>query len=375
MSIKPLILDRYIFKEFVIAFLAVMAFCALIILVASIFDRFSEILSYGAPPRVIVGYFLTSLPGELMQVVPIAAMLAVLFSIGSLARTNEVLAMMTSGVHGLRLAAPIIFGGIIIVAGAFVMNEYVVPPLERSKKIYDLQMEDKDIRKITMNANVFARGKDQWFYLARLYSNKEKTLLRPTIVHLNDSHTGIRERVDAESAIFETNNPDSNDSTWLVANPREWKFDASGNMTTFTENMTTMSMSLEQDLPTILRQQMAPDEMNFNQLKERIQILSERNQPVHALQTDLLHKIMFPLGILVIMLIGFSYGARTRPGTAMSVIGYGITWAVVYYVTNAIAQALGHAGTFSPAMATIAPIVVFFIIAIHYMRKSYLWHS
>src|SRR4051812_4885433 len=124
MNLRPLILDRYLFREFVLAFVAVMSFCTLLLLVASIFDRFSEILEFGAPMSTVVMYFLTSLPGQLMHVIPIAAMLAVLFSIGSLARTNEVLAMLTSGVHGLRLSLPIIFGGIIIVVGTFCLNEY-----------------------------------------------------------------------------------------------------------------------------------------------------------------------------------------------------------------------------------------------------------
>src|SRR5688500_14081107 len=111
----PGILDRYILREFLLSFAAVMAFCTLLMLVGTIFSKFTDILAHEVPWSTVFMYFLTSLPGRVMFVVPIAAMLAVLFSVGGLARTNEVLAMLTSGVHGLRLSVPVMFCGALIV--------------------------------------------------------------------------------------------------------------------------------------------------------------------------------------------------------------------------------------------------------------------
>jgi lipopolysaccharide export LptBFGC system permease protein LptF len=115
--------------------------------------------------------------------------------------------------------------------------------------------------------------------------------------------------------------------------------------------------------------------MNFNQLQERIRILSARNQPIASLQTDLLRKVTFPVGILVIMVIGFAYAVRARAGTAMTIFGYGIAWAVAYYLVNAIMQALGHSGRISPLSATLLPTIAFLFMAAVYLRKSYRWHA
>ena len=375
MNLRPIILDRYLFREFALAFLAVLGFCALLLLVASIFDRFSEILEYGAPMGTVITYFASALPGQLMHVIPIASMLAVLLSIGSLARTNEILAMLTSGVHGLRLAMPIIFGGIIIVVGTFLLNEFVVPKTERTRKIYELKLEDKDIRQVTMNANVFARGKTDWFYLARVYGNQKKTMVRPTIVNLTPDHATVKMRIEADEAVFQNDRPTDNASMWEFTNARTWHFDNSGNMTTYTAETGKTIVALEPDLPTILAQQLKPDEMNYPQLKERIRILSERSQPTADLETDLLRKLTFPIGILIIMLIGFGFAVKSRAGTAMAIIGYGISWAVGYYVINAILQALGRAGTVSPSFATIAPTILFAFAALWLMRRSYQWHA
>jgi lipopolysaccharide export LptBFGC system permease protein LptF len=156
--------------------------------------------------------------------------------------------------------------------------------------------------------------------------------------------------------------------------PRVWKLNGT-EITSFTETNTTVTMALEEDLAKILGQRAKPEEMNFNQLEERIQILEARDQPTAALKTDLLHKITFPVGILVIMVLGFAYAVRARAGTAMAIFGYGIAWAVAYYLVNAIMQALGHSGRISPLSATLLPTIGFLITAGIYLRKSYRWHA
>lgn len=374
MNFRPIILDRYLLREFLLAFVAVMAFCALLLLVASIFDRFSDILEYGASAKTVAIYFLSSLPGKLMQVVPIAAMLAVLFSIGSLARTNEILAMLTSGVHALRLSVPILVAGVFIVIGAFLMNEYIVPPLERLSKVYETRLEQRDMRRITMNTNVFARGREGWIYIARAYSNPDREMYRPMLLHLSPDHKHVTLRVEADTATWKGTTED-NRTLWAFENPHTWTFDSEGRVTTYSATAGVETLTLEPNLQALLAQQLKPEEMNFQQLRDHIELLSARQQPTQALETSLLRKVTFPFGILIIMMIGFAFGVKSRAGTAMAIIGYGIGWAAGYYVLNAFLQALGSAGTVDPVVATVGPLVIFGVVAFWLMRRSYQWHA
>src|ERR1043166_8384879 len=134
---RVLILDRYIFRELAMSFIAVMAFCTLLILVVGIFTKFQDIMKNDVPLDKAFWYFVFSTPYQVMQIVPIAAMLGVLFSIGNPARNNEMLALMTNGVHGLRIAAPVIFGGLVVFVWAVFMNEIVVPPAEQQARYLD----------------------------------------------------------------------------------------------------------------------------------------------------------------------------------------------------------------------------------------------
>ena len=375
MRLYPTILDRYIVREFILSFVAVMGFCTLLLLVASIFEKFQDILENSASINIIIRYFLTSLPGRMMYVVPIGSTLAVLFSIGALARTNEILAMLTSGVHGLRIGLPIAVCGLIIVILTFIMNEYVVPPLEARARRLELQLEGRAAIRSVASTKVFMRGGDGWFYLPRTYNEATKRMGRPIVIHLNPDKTTIQERIEGKEAKCISNEPEANRSLWMFDSPKVWKFDNAGKLTTYTVSNTSHTIALEADLPKILAQKSKSEEMNFHQLGERIEILAERDQPVFSLRTDLFRKVTFPLGILIIMMIGFAFAVRARAGNVMRFFGAGIAWSLAYYIVNAIAQALGHSGTLSPYTATIVPTILFAIVAALYLRRSYLWHS
>jgi lipopolysaccharide export system permease protein len=373
---RVLLLDRYIFREFAISFLAVLAFCTLLLLVASIFERLDSILKNETPLGKAAQYFMCSLPFRVMQAVPIAATLAVLFSIGSLARTNEILAMLTSGVHALRLAAPVLFGGLLIFVGSVVMNEYVVPPLQHRANYLELRyIEGKEESKITAQKNVFRRGRDNRFYLLRRYYVPETRMDKPLIVDLTPDYRSVRGRMEADSAVMLSNDPENRRSSWEFTNLRRWTFTPEGKLIAYEEKPGGQLVTLEEDLPTILSQKKEPEEMNYAELAQHVRILADRRQPVHGFRTDLALKVAFPLGILVIMVIAFSYAARTRAGTVMKAFGYGTLWAIVYYAVTAMMRALGHSGTVSPFVASYFTLAVFAVIAAYYLRKSYRWYS
>jgi len=370
------IIDRYIFGEFVISFFAVLAFCALLLLVATIFDKFQNMVANSTPVGMAALYFICDLPGKIIQVVPMTAMLAVLFSVGTLARNNEILAMMTSGVPSVRIAAPVVSCGLGIFILTLLFSEYFIPQLdERARYLEKRYIDAKAEMKITTESDVFQRGRENRFYVMRLYSLRDKKMYRPQIYQMNNDFTSVRRRMEAESATFVSNDPAGKKSEWVFRNPRVWDLDEQGRLVSFMTYEGDQTVNLEEDLPDLLAQKKNPEEMNFSELRRHIKILGERHQPTFAFVTDLILKITFPMGILIIMVIGFSYAVRTRQGTVMSAFGYGIGWAFAYYGLTAMLRAMGHTGTISPYTAGLLPAIIFASVAFYYYRHSYRWYS
>ncbi len=370
------IIDRFLLQEFWSAFLATTSFCALLLVIGTLFGKLQDILANNAPLDKVLLFFLYSLPFKLIQIMPIVATLAVLFALGGLARNNEILALLTNGVHSLRIAAPIAASGGIIVAGVFFLSEFVVPQLEEKARYIELRyIEAKSESKLVTRRDIFARGVGNRFYLMRMYDSREGRMYSPQIVDLTEDYSTLRQRIDAKEAVLVAERRAELRSQWKLDSPRIWSFDEKGNLQTFQQFQGPHTAYLEPDLSVILGQRKKPDEMNFFELWRHIQILAQRQQPVFSYYTDLYRKLTFPFSILLAMMIGFSYAVRTRAGNATSAIGYGIAWAIGLYAVMAFFTALGRAGALAPVLAAAMPLVIFGIIGAFYVRKSYRWFA
>lgn len=370
------ILDKLLLREFWLAFVATLAFCALLLIVATLFDKFQEIVENDAPWDKVVLYFLCGLPFKIIQVTPLICALAVLFSIGGLARNNEILAFLTSGVHSLRIAAPIAASGAIVVIAVFIANEFFVARLEQEARYLERRyIEAKSETKLVTRRDIFVRGMGNRFYLMKMYDTRTGQMFTPQIVDMTEDYSTLRQRIDANEARLLAENRKKQRSEWELNQPRIWSFDEKGHLRSFQQYGGKQTVFLEPDLSVILGQKKKPEEMNFFELKQHIQILAEREQPVFEYQTDLYRKLSSPLSIIVAMMLAFSYAVRSRAGNATSAFGYGLAWTIALYAVSAFFTALGHSGVVSPMWAAWLPLILFAAAAVVYVRKSYRWYA
>src|ERR1044071_8169262 len=72
-----------------------------------------------------------SLPQYIFDLLPIAALIGALLSLGALARSMELIVIRASGVSTLRLSAWVATAGALLMVLTWVIGEYVAPPLEQ----------------------------------------------------------------------------------------------------------------------------------------------------------------------------------------------------------------------------------------------------
>ena len=80
------ILDRYVLGEFFRAFVGILAVFGLLLLLNEVLGTLGEIKVDNPNMGNVVLFFAYKLPAELLEVVPIAVILAVMFGIGGLAK-------------------------------------------------------------------------------------------------------------------------------------------------------------------------------------------------------------------------------------------------------------------------------------------------
>ena len=129
-----MIIGRYIQRNILLGTLG-----ALLLLVSlSLFFLFVRELdhigegSYGLAQAL--QYVMLSLPGELVEFIPLAVLLGGILSLGSMAANSEIIAMQASGVSLGRLLASVMQAAVLLAVVSFLLGDWVVPDTETAAR-------------------------------------------------------------------------------------------------------------------------------------------------------------------------------------------------------------------------------------------------
>ncbi len=118
-------LDRYLLAESLPPFLFGLLLYSGLAVMSTNLPRFQWIV--GTPFGQLLYWLLLQFPAALVQTLPIALLLAVLLSFGSLAASNELFAVQAGGVALRRLGALMLTLGLLAAGFALAMNQWVLP--------------------------------------------------------------------------------------------------------------------------------------------------------------------------------------------------------------------------------------------------------
>jgi lipopolysaccharide export system permease protein len=218
-------LDRYIAKNFLIGY--AIAFCVLVGMrvIIDLFvnlDEFTENLNTLSTSKVIKNIIHFYLINSLLYFRDFAGMITVVaasFSFGKMIRSNELIAIMASGVSLKRTIWPVICLALLL-AGILVINQEIVIPSLADKLV---RKQDDIPGQESYNVRFIADEKGSLIFSQR-FEVETATLYNPTILIRSPiSKTGIWEvtaRIDAGKAVIDkqtgkwelyTHVPDSNE--------------------------------------------------------------------------------------------------------------------------------------------------------------------
>ncbi|MBN1348188.1 LptF/LptG family permease, partial [candidate division KSB1 bacterium] len=161
------ILDTYISKKFLGALIfTLVAFFAIFIII-DLIDRLGDFLSHDVPKIIIFEYYLYYLPFILVLILPVAILLSCLFSIGGLAKNNELVAMKASGQSLQRILLPLFVLGLVISLLMIYFGERVVP--FTNQKMYNIERVylHKHTHFSQRRSNIFYKDNvyNDWIYI------------------------------------------------------------------------------------------------------------------------------------------------------------------------------------------------------------------
>ncbi|HTI04122.1 MAG TPA: LptF/LptG family permease [Gemmatimonadales bacterium] len=121
------ILSRYILRQHLPPLGYALAALTFAMLVNQVAKQFGNFVGKGLPWSVIFEVFALSIPFIVAMTLPMAVLVAVLYTFSHLAADNEVTAMKASGVSIARLLIPVTVGATFVALIAFVWNDQILP--------------------------------------------------------------------------------------------------------------------------------------------------------------------------------------------------------------------------------------------------------
>ncbi len=121
------LLNRYLLRQLAAPFIFALAAQTSLMLLSQVAKKFGALVGKGLPWTVIGEVFALSLPFIVAMTLPMAVLLAVLYTFSHLAADNEITAMRASGISVYQVLTPVLIWGACMAAFNFAFVDQVLP--------------------------------------------------------------------------------------------------------------------------------------------------------------------------------------------------------------------------------------------------------
>lgn len=360
------LLDRYVLKNFLQAYVYCIAGFLSIWLIFDVSDNISSFIDERVSLWRLAQYYLTQLPEILVILLPVALLLALLFSLGRMSRSNEIVSMLTAGVSIPRVLFPLICIGLLTALSSTAFNYSLAPHAELARKTF---LEDSHSRHQEKGVfgQIFRNRTDNRTWFIQFFRIGENTVSSIQILQ-QDKRDNIIKNYLATRAYYQPAT-----KTWNLEGVKVVEYDGAGNITR-EQISPALSVSDWSETPYRLASaNLRADLLSFPELRDYLHFNADF--PVTLLApfaTHLQYRIALPWTCLVVVFIAAPLGiGYSRRGILSSVA----TSIVLVFSMNFLTHlflALGEGDRVPPWVAAWTPNIIFAIIGgwLLYLRST-----
>ncbi len=337
------IIDRYILKEYGQSFFFALGCFALVVLISQFFDKVDTFLNYKTPIAKIMIYLVYRLPFWVVQVMPVATLLATLFTLSNFQRNNELTALKASGVSLYRVIAPLLVFGLLVSLFTFTFNEQLASPLAYKAKLFEKnKIRHEEGLDYLKRDNVILFGEDRRIYNIRFYDG-ERNIMQDVLIDELDQHKALIRQLIARKGTWQ-------DQRWVFTDGLSREFDERGNITK-EEKFSQLERVFPEVPADFLREAKRSDEMNYSELKQYINRLRKSGIPANKEQVELGLKFAYPMANVIIMLLGIPFALMSKQAGKIMNFGSGMVIAFAFWGMIEVGHALGENKVLTPLLA------------------------
>lgn len=353
------LLDRYILGHFLQAYIYCIAAFISIWFIFDVSDNISNFLDQRVSRLLILKYYLTQVPQILVILLPVALLLALLFSLGRMSRSNEIVSMLTAGVSLPRILAPLLLVGLLTTGVSTFLNYSLAPHAEYARKKL-LEDPRSHRQQHGLRGQIFRNRTDNrtWF-IQQFYPGEN--VFRTVHIIQQDANDNIVLNYLATTAYY---HPETH--AWEFSQVKIVEYDAAGNVTkNVTEGGSIMITGWSETPFRLTGANLRAEYLSVPELREYLKSNADFPPALLApFSTHLQYRLAAPWTCLVIALIAAPLGiGYSRRGILSGVAAAIIIAFAMNFVTH-LFLALGEGDRISHWAAAWTPNILFGVLGL-----------
>jgi LPS export ABC transporter permease LptG len=358
----PRLMDIYLLRRFLSYFLLLMATFIFLFETFTFFELLDDIARHKIPFLVVVNYFRYLAPYLSYQLAPLAALVAVLVTLGVMSKNNEITACKASGISLYRLAVPLLLAGLTLATMMVILDDTYLPYANQQQDALRNQIKGKPAQTYTRPQR-WIFGENSKIYNYDLFDPTQNLFGGLTVLELDPASFHVKRRIFANRARWS-----EQQSVWILENG--WIRDfADGTVANYQPFGATALAELKEPPAYFNRQVLQAFQMNWDELRLYIEGLQRAGFDVSALRVQWHKKLAFPLIAPVSMLLAIPFALLVGMRGAIGGVAVGIGIAIAYWAASALLEAMGGVGQLPPLLAGWSPDLIFLFFGMYFFFK------
>lgn len=352
-----MIINRYIQRSMFLGTLGALLVLVSLSLFFLLVRELNDMGRGGYGPLQVLQYMVLRIPGNIVEFMPLAALLGTILSLGTLASNSEVIAMQASGMSLKRMLAAVLQASLVLALIGFLAAEWVVPDIESvARKIENLKREQATALK--SNRGLWIKDESRVVHIQAMLPNG---FARGIEIFELDQDGKLLSTLRAERAV-----------------PREqgWELQQVSRSTISTQSATTQTFerlvyegNLSPELLQVLT--IEPRQMSSTALYAYLGFLDENRLDAHAERLVFWKKILAPLSVVIMCLLAFPFvlGSQRQSSSGQRIL-IGILLGLAFVVVERLLTQLGIQFKINALMLAVVPNLLFLSVAIYLLVRK-----
>ena len=354
------LIDRYILKLF-------FGYLTAGILVLVTLYLTVDVLSFAvrneqAATSAILKYYSYQAPYIVYQLIPVACLMATLFTLSSMNRAHELVALFSVGMGLFRIAAPILIGVGVVSIASFAVGDQILPLLLQKRNYVEyVEIEKHPGLYSTVKTNkIWYRSENILFNIKTL--NPEAKKAQDITLYYFDPNWQLTQLIAASQV-------DMKGSMWELKDGLVTLFAAESSFP-LTKSFAQKTITMNEDLKDIQSTSNSAEIMSLKELGHFIDRNKEAGLDTLRYEVDYHAKFGFAFASLVMSMVGVPFSiSRTRSGGTFVNLGICMALAFTYWVAYSSALQLGKHGVLPPVVAAWGPNALASLVAWMFFRR------